>query len=219
MCRLEEAVQGLVQQNNNTFTGKQCQLCFKKGHEARDCYSGMKYVKSTSSPGNAAYRNLSSRRPPMRPGNRPSLPPNSTNEDKFQNREQNQNQKQWSVPQTQSSVKTNTSGADWSSGQQSNSWQFSQPDGAIATTHAADIPSPREPSSDTNISSANNTEDLNVNVLDQNMLTGACGTPLTEWGKAQFDIKLNNVKFKQEIIVAQIEDEGLFGMDILQNSD
>lgn len=143
MCRLAEAVQGLVQQNNNTFTGKQCQLCFKKGHEARDCYSGMKYVKSILSPGNAAYRNLSSRRPPMRPDNRPSLPPNSSNEDKFQNREHNQIQKQWSVPPTQSSVKTTTSGAEWSSGQQSNSWQLSQPDGAIATTHATDIASPR----------------------------------------------------------------------------
>ncbi|KAJ8318501.1 hypothetical protein KUTeg_003592 [Tegillarca granosa] len=128
----------------------------------------MKYVKSILSPGNAAYRNLSSRRPPMRPDNRPSLPPNSS--------------------------------AEWSSGQQSNSWQLSQPDGAIATTHATDIASPR-------------------GSLVKPNLTDACGTPLTEWGKAQFDIELNNVKFKQEIIVAQIEDEGLLGMDILQNSD
>ncbi|KAJ8313131.1 hypothetical protein KUTeg_009318 [Tegillarca granosa] len=216
----DKAVQGLVQQNNNTFTGKQCQLCFKKGHEARDCYSGMKYVKSILSPGNAAYRNLSSRRPPMRPDNRPSLPPNSSNEDKFQNREHNQNQKQWSVPPTQSSVKTTTSGAEWSSGQQSNSWQLSQPDGAIATTHATDIASPRGSLVKPNVKT--DKDQLNLeNYTDclNSELTDACGTPLTEWGKAQFDIELNNVKFKQEIIVAQIEDEGLLGMDILQNSD
>ena len=49
-------------------------------------------------------------------------------------------------------------------------------------------------------------------------LTGACGTQLKECGKAIFNIELGDVQFEHELIVAEISDEGLLGMDILQNS-
>lgn len=49
-------------------------------------------------------------------------------------------------------------------------------------------------------------------------LTGACGAPLVELGKALFDFDLEDFKVKHEAIVAEIADEGLLGMDILQSS-
>ena len=50
-------------------------------------------------------------------------------------------------------------------------------------------------------------------------LTGAGGTPISEMGKAVFSIHLGPVTLRKEVIVAEIEDEGLLGIDVLQNDD
>ena len=48
-------------------------------------------------------------------------------------------------------------------------------------------------------------------------LSGAGGVPLNELGKAVFNFKLDNLKLDCEMIVADIEDECLLGVDVLQN--
>ena len=50
-------------------------------------------------------------------------------------------------------------------------------------------------------------------------LSGACGTRLKELGKANFDITLGDITLEREVIVAEIEDDALLGIDILQNDD
>ncbi|MES9880686.1 MAG: retropepsin-like aspartic protease [Sedimenticola sp.] len=48
-------------------------------------------------------------------------------------------------------------------------------------------------------------------------LAGASGTPLIELGKAVFSMQLGSVKLVKELVVAEIQDDCLLGMDILQN--
>ena len=48
-------------------------------------------------------------------------------------------------------------------------------------------------------------------------LSGAGGVPLVELGQAVFSLQLGALKFDKELIIAEIEDECLLGMDILQN--
>lgn len=48
-----------------------------------------------------------------------------------------------------------------------------------------------------------------------NSLTSVNGEPLKEFGKAIFEIQLDNETFQEEIIVAEIEDQALLGLDIL----
>ena len=50
-------------------------------------------------------------------------------------------------------------------------------------------------------------------------LTGASGIPLKECGKAFFNVELGPVSMYKELIVAEIEDDVLLGIDILQNDD
>ena len=50
-------------------------------------------------------------------------------------------------------------------------------------------------------------------------LTGAGGAHLKEYGKAVFSIKLGSVSLQKELIVADIEYEGLLGIDILQDDE
>jgi len=50
-------------------------------------------------------------------------------------------------------------------------------------------------------------------------LTGAGGTRLKEFGKANFNIMLGDISLTREIIVAEIEDDALLGIDILQNDE
>ena len=62
-----------------------------------------------------------------------------------------------------------------------------------------------------------------MNVEDQPKLTGAskligaCGTEIKELGKGLFQLKLGSVMLEVEAIVADIDDDGLLGVDILQN--
>ena len=48
-------------------------------------------------------------------------------------------------------------------------------------------------------------------------LVGASGVNIKEWGKDTFSIKLGSVQMEIEAIVAEIDDNGLLGVDILQN--
>jgi hypothetical protein len=47
-----------------------------------------------------------------------------------------------------------------------------------------------------------------------NTLASADGKPLQELGKAIFDIQLGDLNFDIELIVADIEDEALLGLDV-----
>ena len=50
-------------------------------------------------------------------------------------------------------------------------------------------------------------------------LVGASGMTINELGKGTFNMKLGPVKLEIEAIVAEIEDEGLLGVDMLQNGN
>ncbi|VDI17757.1 Hypothetical predicted protein [Mytilus galloprovincialis] len=61
---------------------------------------------------------------------------------------------------------------------------------------------------------------VNRPILEKSNNTLACadGKPLKELGKAIFEIKLGNLCFDTEMIVANIEDEALLGLDVLMKS-
>ena len=48
-------------------------------------------------------------------------------------------------------------------------------------------------------------------------LTGATGDPINEMGKGTFNFKLHETSLEKELIVADIEDDCLLAVDILQN--
>ena len=50
-------------------------------------------------------------------------------------------------------------------------------------------------------------------------LTEASGQPLSQLGTAEFTITLDGIQFQADIIVANIEDDGLFGHDLLSMGD
>ncbi|MCG8048608.1 MAG: retroviral-like aspartic protease family protein, partial [Candidatus Thiodiazotropha endolucinida] len=50
-------------------------------------------------------------------------------------------------------------------------------------------------------------------------LVGAGGTNISEVGKGNFEIQLGPVKVETEAIVAEIDDDGLLGVDVLQNRE
>ena len=50
-------------------------------------------------------------------------------------------------------------------------------------------------------------------------LVGASGSPIKEKGKAIFSLQLGTVKLQVEAVVADIEDDGLLGVDVLQNGE
>ncbi|CAC5374784.1 unnamed protein product [Mytilus coruscus] len=52
-----------------------------------------------------------------------------------------------------------------------------------------------------------------------NMLASADGKPLDELGKAIFNVKLKELDFNIELVVANIEDEALLGLDVLMKAD
>ena len=47
-------------------------------------------------------------------------------------------------------------------------------------------------------------------------IVGASGSVISEKGKANFTLKLGTVELEVEAIVADIEDDGLLGVDVLQ---
>jgi predicted aspartyl protease len=52
-----------------------------------------------------------------------------------------------------------------------------------------------------------------------NILASANGQPLTELGKGVFTIKLGKLTLDSEVIIAEIEDDALFGLDILMKGE
>lgn len=55
-------------------------------------------------------------------------------------------------------------------------------------------------------------------LINATCLTSVNGDPLKVLGKANFEIQLEDLVFRQEIIVADIEDECLLGLDVLLDS-
>ena len=55
------------------------------------------------------------------------------------------------------------------------------------------------------------------NLVKTSKLVGASGVSIKERGKGTFNIKLGPVELEIEAIVAEIDDDGLLGVDILQN--
>ena len=53
--------------------------------------------------------------------------------------------------------------------------------------------------------------------LEETSKVGASGVSIKERGKGTFCLKLGSVKMKVEAIIAEIDDDGLLGVDILQN--
>ena len=56
-------------------------------------------------------------------------------------------------------------------------------------------------------------------LIESPRLVGPGGISLGEKGKAVFNIKLGSMQLNIEAIVAEIEDDGLLGIDVLQNGD
>ena len=50
-------------------------------------------------------------------------------------------------------------------------------------------------------------------------LVGASGSPIKEKGEAIFTLQLGTAKLQVEAVVADIEDDGLLGVDVLQNGE
>ncbi|KAK3085543.1 hypothetical protein FSP39_005031 [Pinctada imbricata] len=50
-------------------------------------------------------------------------------------------------------------------------------------------------------------------------ITGAGGKPIQKMGKAKFEIELGPLCFQRELVIANIEDDALLGIDILQNEE
>lgn len=66
----------------------------------------------------------------------------------------------------------------------------------------------------------NKIEDKNRPTLEKsNMLKGAGGAPLNESGKGVFSLQMGSLSLQQEMVVADIEDDCLLGIDVLQNGN
>ena len=55
-------------------------------------------------------------------------------------------------------------------------------------------------------------------LVKSNCLKGAGGAPLNEVGKGVFRMKIGSLKLNTEMVVADIEDDSLLGVDVLQNN-
>ena len=58
-------------------------------------------------------------------------------------------------------------------------------------------------------------EEVRPPLVESSSLIGADGHPLEELGTANFNVELGNYKFEKELVVAQIDDDVLLGLDIL----
>ena len=57
--------------------------------------------------------------------------------------------------------------------------------------------------------------DIQPQLMKSSTLAGAHGQPLVELDKAMFSINLGQLTMERELIVADIEDDALLGLDIL----
>lgn len=60
-------------------------------------------------------------------------------------------------------------------------------------------------------------EDTRPGLVPAPPLKSADNSKIQEYGRALFSVEIGDKKLQQEIVVADISDEGLLGMDILQN--
>jgi len=56
-------------------------------------------------------------------------------------------------------------------------------------------------------------------LVNAGKLTGSNGVPLVQYGKGFFALSMSSLKIEKEIIVADVKDEGLLGIDILQDEN
>lgn len=61
-------------------------------------------------------------------------------------------------------------------------------------------------------------EDTRTKLSPATSLRSADNSSIQEYGKAVFEVELGGEKLQQEVVVANISNEGLLGMDILHNS-
>ncbi|KAK3089658.1 hypothetical protein FSP39_005425, partial [Pinctada imbricata] len=60
-------------------------------------------------------------------------------------------------------------------------------------------------------------EQYKPKLVPSSTVANANGIPLQELGRAMFDLTIGDLSIYKELLVAKIEDEGLLGVDILQN--
>lgn len=60
--------------------------------------------------------------------------------------------------------------------------------------------------------------EIKPNLRKEGKLLHAGGEPIKDWGKCNAEIKLDNVTVNSEIIIADIQDDALLGMDILKGT-
>ena len=57
------------------------------------------------------------------------------------------------------------------------------------------------------------------NLVQKGGLLHAGGAPLKDYGKCTLSIQLDNATFLREVIVADIQDDALLGIDIMRNKN
>ncbi|VDI73970.1 Hypothetical predicted protein [Mytilus galloprovincialis] len=186
--------------NNNPENIPKCYYCGQPGHYARKCYNNPNRVTD--------YRN--NKTTPPRQTNKPYTP-----QDHNSSRSQEDTNLVCSNPilGSEQSVASNviarqvlrSDGVYVEGHIQGSEVNFTVDTGAVRTVLS--------------VYAFNKIPHVNRPILEKsNTLACADGKPLKELGKAIFEIKLGNLCFDTEMIVANIEDEALLGLDVLMKS-
>ncbi|CAG2199505.1 unnamed protein product [Mytilus edulis] len=184
--------------NNNPENIPKCYYCGQPGHYARKCYNNPNRQPD--------YRNNMAT--PPRQMNMPYTPPNSSMSQEDTNLVCSN-----PILGSEQSVASNviarqvlrSDGVYVEGHIQGSEVNFTVDTGAVRTVLS--------------VYAFNKIPHVNRPILEKsNTLACADGKPLKELGKAIFEIKLGNLCFDTEMIVANIEDEALLGLDVLMKS-